>query len=140
MNTHAAIQQVLKTSPLELMYRWNKYQEARQHKQNEHIEHIEHFEMNVDMNDPNKINVNMPSPKDDSEAKYLFGLGASVFFVFLLLLAIPFFLAIYLLIKHGDKMPMWAKILGWVLLLTGGGSIITIILVYATKSKEEESS
>jgi hypothetical protein len=126
MNNSAGIQKALHTSPIELLYRWNKYQE--------HKKTIEGFDGNFG-NVPNFP----PPPKDvDNEAKWLFGLTGSLFLVILLLMLIPFIIAIYLLVKHGDHMPQWAKIAGWIctLLPVPGGSIIAIILVFSTKSKE----
>jgi hypothetical protein len=127
----ASVQRAMYTSPIELLYRWNQYQEERKK--------FEGFESNFPPNVLPGQPVNPPPKNDDSsEAKWLFGLTGAMFFVVLLLALLPFIIAIYLLVKHGDRMPQWAKIAGWIcaLLPVPGGSIIAIILVFSTKSKE----
>jgi hypothetical protein len=131
-----AVLKALSSSPLDLLNRWKNYQDEKSK---------ENFDTNPNFpntNLPNLPNTNLPNlpPPSDSEAKWLFGLGAGMFFVLLLIVLLPFFIAIYLLIKNGDRMPQWAKIAGWIcaLLPVPGGSIIAIILVFSTREKIAE--
>jgi len=128
----ASVQRAMYTSPIELLYRWNQYQEERKK--------FEGFDGNFPPNVLPDQPANPPviQTGNSSETKWLFGLTGAMFFVVLLLALLPFIIAIYLLVKHGDRMPQWAKIAGWIcaLLPVPGGSIIAIILVFSTKSKE----
>lgn len=120
-----AVLKALSSSPLDLLNRWKNYQDEKSK---------EKFDANTGF--PN-FPQNNPPPPSDSEAKWLFGLGAGMFFVLLLIVLLPFFIAIYLLVKNGDRMPQWAKIVGWIcaLLPVPGGSVIAIILVFSTREK-----
>lgn len=132
MNNVAAIHKALHTSPIEMLYRWKKYQEERK-------KVSEKFDPNFGGFPQTNFPTNPPPKDNSSEVTWLFGLTGAMFFVVLLLALLPFIIALYLLVKHGDRMPQWAKIAGWIctLLPVPGGSIIAIILVFSTKSKEE---
>ena len=105
------IQQALRCNPIELMVRLQKYKE-------------------IEENYTDTENRNL-SKKD----KYIFGLSIGLFILILIIASIPFFIAIYLLVKYSSAMPTWAKVMAWIFTLmpVPGGSIIAIILVYTTK-------
>lgn len=121
-----AVLKALSSSPLDLLNRWKNYQDEKSK---------EKFDANTGF--PNNPNFPSVGTETRSETKWLFGLSAGIFFVLLLIVLLPFFIAIYLLVKNGDRMPQWAKIIGWIcaLLPVPAGSIIAIILVFSTREK-----
>jgi hypothetical protein len=114
------------SNPLEMMYRWQQYQEQQK----------ENF---ANTNPTGAIANNNGGRNENADPELLFGLAGGMFFLVLLLMLVPFILAIYLLVKHGDELPQWVKIIGWVITLLPVipfGSVITIILVLSMKNKK----
>lgn len=87
---------------------------------------------------------NYNEQKDQTpENKWLFGMGLAGFvFIIFLFFILPFFLSIYFLLKFRDQLSTTVIVLGWMLTLlpiVPFGSIFSLILIFATKKKENNN-
>ena len=65
----------------------------------------------------------------------ILGLGIGTFILLFIISLAIWIWAVVVLIKYWSKMPLWAAIIGLLAIFTGvGGPILTLILVYATKT------
>ena len=93
----------------------------------------------IDMNDPNfptisPIDITIDTTTINTGMNIL-GFGIGLFLVLLLVSLVIWVWALYALIKFWNNISDIVKILGILALLTGvGGPILTLILVYATKT------
>lgn len=79
---------------------------------------------------------------DDNTTKKvgtIMGVGIGIFIIVALLVVVLWFWALYALIKFWALIPTWAKVIGVIGLFFGWtygiGTIITLVVVYATKRK-----
>ena len=76
-----------------------------------------------------------PTPALVLEQKNLSGVLSLVLLI-LLAVVVVWFVALYLLIKNWNRIPVWAKVIGIIGLIPQipGGPILTIIVVLASKN------
>lgn len=88
---------------------------------------INHYQENQDL-----IHAHIRGDADTMQNTTILNMGIGAFFALFLLVIIMWIAALYLLIKHWNSIPDWAKVVG-VLSFVMGVPIITIIVVIASK-------
>jgi len=110
LNSTENIAKALSSHPIVLWQEWENYQK-------------------------NQENFDATTSPPSSDDEGVMGLSFGVFLMILLLVFVPFILAIYYLIKNRAVMPTWAFVLGWVLLFSGFALFALLLALFAKKEE-----